>query len=232
MSLRCSARLSLLANAVAWSPPAMIEGMRHLGDEFLRELLAEQLDRLRRNSEPEMDTFWHPNGFAKIILATASSGEQARVHYWAGGAGDDGDLHNHRWPYSSWVVRGRFVQTIYEASASGEMIFAHYTWADGCVGGPRDGSSVKVALGEVSREVLAHGATYSLREGVVHRFSPMEAGLTVAIQGAAMRDRSDIFVPLDSPTGRERKPIRMSAEQAASVVREILGVLSDAPHDP
>lgn len=78
--------------------------------DLLRELI--------RNDDNILDcvgAYYHPAGFIKLVLYNGEKGEQLRFHFW--GKGDkkaihqefnDGwePVHNHRWNFSSKVIRG------------------------------------------------------------------------------------------------------------------------------
>jgi hypothetical protein len=57
-------------------------------------------------------SYWHPNGFLKLVLRGRSGGEQLRLHVWPERVGDD-DPHDHAWSYRSVVVAGEVVETVY-----------------------------------------------------------------------------------------------------------------------
>src|SRR5262245_39638009 len=58
-------------------------------------------------------SYWHPNGFLKLVLEGASGAPQLRLHVWPR-PGDD-DIHDHAWPYRSVVLAGALREVRYDA---------------------------------------------------------------------------------------------------------------------
>jgi hypothetical protein len=63
-------------------------------------------------------SYWHPNGFAKLVLAEDPHEGQVRLHVWPD-LPDDDDIHGHAWAYESTTVDGELTEIAYRESPSG-----------------------------------------------------------------------------------------------------------------
>jgi hypothetical protein len=68
--------------------------------------LAEGIGRSRsRLDEIAERSYWHPNGFMKLLLEERAGWGQLRLHVWPDPVHDD-DVHDHGWQYESVVIDG------------------------------------------------------------------------------------------------------------------------------
>ena len=63
-------------------------------------------------------SYRHVLGFDKLLLIDGGPHQMLRAHVWHPGAGTIGkeDIHNHRSPLASYVVRGRLAMELYEST--------------------------------------------------------------------------------------------------------------------
>jgi hypothetical protein len=61
-------------------------------------------------------SYWHPNGFIKLVLEQRDGWGQLRLHVWPE-ATDDDDVHDHAWHYESVVVGGDLREIRYREAA-------------------------------------------------------------------------------------------------------------------
>jgi hypothetical protein len=71
-------------------------------------------------------SYWHPNGYLKLVLAGGSGITQLRLHVWASTEVAD-DVHDHAWLYRSQVLTGSVRELRYRetAVASGPLWWRH-----------------------------------------------------------------------------------------------------------
>jgi hypothetical protein len=75
--------------------------------------LAERICRSRSlQDEIAGRSYWHPNGFIKLVLDEREGWGQVRLHVWPEPSDDD-DVHDHAWQYQSVVVGGRLREVVY-----------------------------------------------------------------------------------------------------------------------
>ncbi|HEX3650045.1 MAG TPA: hypothetical protein VHV49_16575 [Pseudonocardiaceae bacterium] len=165
------------------------EAARHVAGHL--DDLASWLDELR-NDEAAVRTvaersYWHPNGFAKLVLHTEPD-HRLRLHVWPAGDGRLGESnpHSHRWPFASTVVTGGGLHMVeYTESATRGRRYDRYRYgAD-----PADRAAL-LADGDarLTRVRSLHnrpGGVYSCDTDVVHTVAPIGAALTatVVVQG-------------------------------------------------
>ncbi|MGP4088358.1 hypothetical protein [Streptomyces sp. KR55] len=73
-------------------------------------------------------SYRHVLGFDKLLLIDGGPRHMLRAHVWHPGAGAIGteDIHNHRSPLASYVVRGRLAMELYEVRDDGGIEAARY----------------------------------------------------------------------------------------------------------
>jgi hypothetical protein len=65
-------------------------------------------------------SYWHPNGFIKLVLEERAGWGQVRLHVWPNASCDD-DVHDHAWQYESVVVGGDVREVRYREAADHEV---------------------------------------------------------------------------------------------------------------
>jgi hypothetical protein len=137
----------------------------------LAHTLAAILESAGQREEIAGRSYWHPNGFAKLVLADQAKRGQLRLHVWPEVRADD-DVHGHSWFYESVVLTGEVTERVYQEAAAGEgrTMWRHsydrvghrrYTFAD----------PVEVQLAEAEPEhVYRAGAESGGDLARVHRF--------------------------------------------------------------
>ena len=124
-------------------------------------------------------SYRHVLGFDKLLLIDGGPRQMLRAHVWHPGAGTIGkeDIHNHRSPLASYVVRGRLAMELYEVDDRvGDLAAARYRGVAGrAVGGldaeaGRSGAVAAHAYGAVRggqfvRPARAHPAPGLVRHG-------------------------------------------------------------------
>jgi hypothetical protein len=63
-------------------------------------------------------SYWHPNGFVKLVLEQHRHEGQLRLHVWPARPEAE-DIHGHGWSYASVVVGGAVSETPYAETDSG-----------------------------------------------------------------------------------------------------------------
>jgi len=80
-------------------------------------LLVSLIDNLMR-SQSQLDevanrSYWHKNGFFKVLLLDKRPKYSIRLHIWPGSPLQEGDVHNHPWDMSGFVLTGSYEWPIY-----------------------------------------------------------------------------------------------------------------------
>lgn len=177
-------------------------------------------------------SYWHPNGFAKLVLHTSAEPEfKLRMHIWLDstepGRGET-NPHRHRWEFASTVIAGRGILVPeYREDAGTGAPFTRYRYgtdparpaalvADGAVR----------LVGTRSPQVLK-GAVYACDTEVIHTLEPLGQGLTatVVVQGPHRTSATAVYC---APGESEDQPNRALSvaefqELASAVVAEVDG---------
>jgi hypothetical protein len=173
-------------------------------------------------------SYWHPNGFAKLVIQT-NQVHKIRLHVWPAGENRpvDSNPHGHRWNFASTVLGGDGLQATHYIEAETGTEYERYLYAGGNVAGALTHVRT-VRLAESNVRVLRAGDRYTLDTSVVHTVRPLGTALvaTLVVQGVACLDSAPVYgrpgVDVDEP-GRA-----ISADEVRGLIREVLAAV-DAP---
>ncbi|ADJ48477.1 hypothetical protein AMES_6652 [Amycolatopsis mediterranei S699] len=153
---------------------------------WLRELIADQA----AVAEIAKRSYWHPNGFAKIVLHTSVDPEfRIRLHVWPRSetpSRGESNPHSHRWEFASYVLTGTGMHMVdFAETTEGGRPYQRYRY-----GSDPANPAALAADGEVRlrRRGVPHvqsGDVYTCDTSIVHTVRPIDAGLTatVVVQG-------------------------------------------------
>jgi hypothetical protein len=127
----------------------------------------------------------------KIVLHDDPSGVRVRLHVFLPGYFDR--PHNHRWSYSSMILRGRY---------------RHYLFGDAELDESADPTSLRALMVRDEQP----GSTYALHHTMVHAVVAEPHTVSLVIRGPAVKDR---FLVMDRETGRSWWQYGASQEQAS-----------------
>jgi hypothetical protein len=157
-------------------------------------------------------SYWHPNGFAKLVLHTSAEPEfKIRLHVWpesaAPGRGET-NPHSHRWDFASTLLTGRgMVMPEYREVPDGGDPFTRYRYG---IDSARPAALVvdgPVRLVKTNSPRLFHGGVYSCDTQVIHTAEPLGRGLTatLVVQGPYRTPTTAVFC---APGQSEDQPNR------------------------
>lgn len=170
-------------------------------------------------------SYWHPNGFAKIVLHTSDEPEfRIRLHVWPRSTEvrlGESNPHSHRWDFASTVLAGDGLITseFAEATDSGGTYdrYRYGTDPDDKAGLVVDG---RVRLSEREMPIINRGRIYTCDTSVIHTVRPAGTPLTatLVVQG-----------PQKSPSTVVYRELGASAEQPNRAMTEasLLKLTSD-----
>ncbi|MFS8197458.1 hypothetical protein ACLVWQ_02100 [Streptomyces sp. CWNU-52B] len=145
-------------------------------------------------------SYRHVLGFDKLLLIDGGPHHMLRAHLWHPGRGGIGkeDIHNHRSPLASCVVRGRLAMELYAPRDDGGIEADRYQ--ESLAG---DGSAdwrlepagrARLHLAQVAH--YAAGSSYALPANTLHRAWCDTTELTVTLfleTGSERRRHTDVF---------------------------------------
>ncbi|MFJ9632267.1 hypothetical protein ACIRU8_31665 [Streptomyces sp. NPDC101175] len=144
-------------------------------------------------------SYRHVLGFDKLLLIDGGPRHMLRAHLWHHDASSIGaeDIHNHRSPLASYVVRGRLAMELYEARGDGGIAADRYEEslaersADWTL---RRTGPARLRLTHVGQ--YAAGSSYALPANTLHRAWCDTEVPTVTLfleTGAERRRHTDVF---------------------------------------
>jgi len=169
-------------------------------------------------------SYRHVLGFDKLLLIDSGPRHMLRAHLWHPDASAIGaeDIHNHRSPLASYVVRGRLAMELYEARGDGGITADRYEEslaersADWTL---RPTGPARLRLTHVGQ--YAAGSAYALPAHTLHRAWCDTDLPTVTLfleTGAERRRHTDVFTAAGPHPGAVAK--------VPLVVKEYLGALN------
>ena len=186
--VRCLDDLATLAHDIAGSPllAVLLANLRHS---------PEALEEVARRS------YWHSNGFAKIVLDADDDpeGRKLRLHIWP--AATDGesprgesDPHGHRWDFASSVLVGEGFEVVeYDVVERDGELYGGYEYNPRSSWGLRGGIEMLLRPGVV--RFRPRGDVYRCGTEIVHTVEPLGRGFaaTLVVQGRVARSSTWVY---------------------------------------
>ncbi|MGH4015016.1 MAG: hypothetical protein ACRDSL_14080 [Pseudonocardiaceae bacterium] len=174
------------------------------------------------------NSYTHVNSFDKIVLASASSGRKLVWHQWKlVGSEDEIEIHNHRWDFVSYVIRGTVEDRDYVPCNAGKMRTLHYRYRS-----PEGARSYKLqylgeaALSETRRYTHRAGDFYVQHRDTVHIALALAVDTdTLIVQDAATKPGSDIYA-LRQPSATTRELTKFTPGEVHARIRILLEILA------
>jgi hypothetical protein len=169
----------------------------------------------------------HHNDFGKVVLGVSATGRKLVWHDWRDrGPWTDGDHHNHRWDFVSYVIAGELELTDFAEDPAGPLPATRYAYES--PGGRADYALRRVGparLREVRRVKVAAGDFYHQPHEVVHTAASRSRGTgTLIVQDAPATPGSDVYLTEAS----ERTVRRAAPRYSPAGLRPLLTRLRDA----
>lgn len=157
------------------------------------------------------ESYWHANGFAKLVLHSGA-GFRIRLHVWPTGEGRRGepDPHSHRWDFASSVLAGDGLDIV----ESVELLEADSVRDEPCTRYVYDGFGLvpdtKVFLRETRRYAVLTHQRYTTDTRAIHTVAPQGSDLvaTLLVQGPHISSATAVYgTDLDDLVDRPGRPI-------------------------
>ncbi|MFE0101881.1 hypothetical protein [Streptomyces sp. NPDC059009] len=179
-------------------------------------------------------SYRHVLGFDKLLLVDGGPCRMLRAHIWHPGVRTESreDIHNHRSPLASHVVRGALGMELYETAPEGSIPASWYRESLSAREGDwllEPAGPARLRLTQVAR--YGAGSGYALPPYALHRAWCASAGPTVTLfleTGSVRRRYTDVFAASGVRRGGTAVPKRPLA--AAEYLAE-LGTLADLLSD-
>lgn len=153
---------------------------------------------IREKQEIVKRSFFHPNGFYKIVLTADRSGNSTRLHVWKKGTNvvSNQHMHNHGWDFTSHVLYGSLLDVQYKKLPySGKDAMTIMT--DICF---KRGSCEFKSIGkcecvELSRTLRIKGDSYTLESDIIHKTFPQVDQTVTLVHQSPLTRSGEIFIP-------------------------------------
>jgi hypothetical protein len=136
----------------------------------------------------------HENGFLKIALTDVSDDQPftVRLHLWRAQQAP-GNVHNHRWPFTSLVLGGALAHEEFSLEGNGDTFHRTQYRGNTCEEYQLMASSA-TTLKQVTGGTRERGTIYRMNPWQLHRsWSIAETTATLVVRGADQRDYADVF---------------------------------------
>jgi len=127
-------------------------------------------------------SYSHSNGFDKLTLFRGSN-LRVRLHiYWLDNKNKNPNIHDHRWNFSSFIIKGSYKSEIYEISDVGtdKFLYHYYSQASNKQNYELDFIK-KVKLAHIETKEYAENDINTGKAGEIHRIILNDEKLTVSL---------------------------------------------------
>jgi hypothetical protein len=173
-------------------------------------------------------SYWHHNGFAKLVLH-AEPDFRVRLHVWPAGPDRLGEVnpHGHRWDFASSVLCGAGLRsTTYGESVTGRSFVRHDYVGNGRQARLVPGCNIGLAVRDCT-DVGTHDR-YVVTTETVHTIDPLGTSIvaTLVVQGPPLLTSTPVYCAPGTEADQPGRSI------LAAEVRELTGALLAAPDGP
>jgi hypothetical protein len=170
-------------------------------------------------------SYWHHNGFAKLVLHTARD-FRVRMHVWPAGQQRLGETnpHGHRWNFVSQVLCGDGLSSdIYQESDSGGS-YVKYSYFGGLNTLVEDGG---VSLRIVDSSVVRTHQRHSVDTTITHTVHPLGTNLvaTIVVQGAPCVDFTAVYCAPDKPV--DEPIMAITPNEVQGLIHDVLVAIGE-----
>lgn len=176
----------------------VVDYLRVLGEKknFV-SLLKKRIKDLEALKDIASKSYFHSNGFDKIILSNILPNHFLRMHIWGITSKKTcnfmGDIHNHYWDFSSIMVNGSYTSEYFVISEKGKKMEKYQYIAEA------DRYSLK-HLGQekfqcVQKCYMSEGSFYTQSQSFLHKVSsaPDYLTITLVLQGPNLTNFNEIY---------------------------------------
>lgn len=200
------------------------------------------LDGLRRDAAAIAEiadrSYWHPNGFAKLILRPGPA-PRIRLHVWpAALAGTvrlgESNPHSHRWDFASTVLAGGGLDMVEYAETDDGCGVPYVRYRYGL--DPTDRAALRrdaaVRLRVTGEPAARLGQVYSCDTTVVHTVAPVGPALTATLVFQSAQRTPSTVVYREPGLGDDQPNIPLTAAEAVDLIGAVLATRTVVPDGP
>lgn len=181
---------------------------------LLRCVLSKQaaFESVRKSS------YCHENGFHKIVLLQGKHFKLRLHHFGATDKAPMENIHDHRWPFASSILKGDLHMDLFELSDSceeEELLLYHVYHSDKSSGAYQANLQGVANLKRVQRVCFPEGATYLLMPDALHRIvnDKQQESITLILTGKPVSATCNLYA---------RRPISHAEKQTPTYEPNVL----------
>jgi hypothetical protein len=161
---------------------------------YLKNLTKDDKEQIAKNS------FFHPNGFYKIMLSRNSEGYCTRLHLWRSSDHfvSKQQMHNHGWDFTSHILYGKLIDVHYKRTI-GVPNMLEYDDEEIMDGKYNFTNPVPICCVESGRFDRIVGTSYGMTSDLIHMTHPVVDMTITLIHQTPFVKSGHIFIPIDSP---------------------------------
>lgn len=200
-------------------------GRRELA-AWLRDLIADRA----AVTEIAKRSYWHPNGFAKIVLHASVDPEfRIRLHVWPRSetpSRGESNPHSHRWEFASYVLTGTGMHMVdFAETAEGGKPYRRFRYGTDPANPAALAADGEVRLRRRGAPHVQSGEVYTCDTSIVHTVRPIDGGLTATVVVQGPRRTPTTVVYCEPGESDDQPNFDLSDEDFVELVTELLAVL-------
>lgn len=169
----------------------------------------------------------HPNGFVKIrLVSLADIGWTLRLHVWNTHSSDR-DIHNHRWCFASYVLRGSLIERCYECTL-GPGPLTMYDCSPSEAGQYTLNNPCTCDVNLLAENTYQSGSSYERRTGTLHLATTKESlrpVVTLFVQGSEKEKSTTVIRSKRAASGLSNFAPLCGRQELMDTLRMVLDVI-------
>ncbi len=179
--------------------------------------------------------YTHHNDFTKVVLGVSPAGRKLTWHEWRQRQPwVDGDHHNHRWDFVSYVVGGELDLADFAEDPAGPLEVTRYRYES--PDGQAEYSLRRVGsarLRETRRMKVTAGEYYHQPYATVHNAASHSPGTsTLIVQGEVASTSTDVYLAGEDAERIGRAAPRFAPAELRPLLERLRDRLHDSRHEP
>jgi hypothetical protein len=164
------------------------------------------------------NSYCHENGFHKIVMLQGKNFKLRLHHFGATSKAAMENVHDHRWPFASSILKGNLHMEMFEVAdvpENTELLLHHVYHADKSSGAYQAHLEGVAALKRVKKVSFSEGTTYLLMPDALHRIvnDDQQESITMILTGKPVSSTCNLYA---------RRPLTAEEKQTPCYTSEVL----------
>ena len=144
------------------------------------------------------NSYCHENGFHKIVLLKGENFKLRLHHFGITGKAAMENIHDHRWPFASSILKGNLHMEFFELnnnSEDGELLLHHIYNSDKSSGSYEASLNGVARLKQIKKVIFSEGSTYLLLPQELHRIinNEQQESITLILTGMPVSESCNLY---------------------------------------